>query len=93
MRTIATTAIAFVLAAGGALAAETHKATGTITKVDRDKAQVTIKHGPVPSMRWPAMTMGFAVKDKVLLDKAKPGSQVEFAFEQSGSDYVITEIK
>lgn len=56
MRTIATTAIAFALAAGGALAAQTHK-------------------------------------DKVLLDKAKPGSQVEFAFEQSGSDYVITEIK
>jgi Cu/Ag efflux protein CusF len=31
-----------------------HKATGVVTKVDKDK--VTIQHGPVQSMSWPAMT-------------------------------------
>src|SRR5688572_1958841 len=46
-----------------------HKASGVVTKVDKDK--VTIKHGPVPSMKWPAMTMAFVVKDKALMDKMK----------------------
>ena len=70
-----------------------HRATGTVTKVDGDKGAVTIEHGPVASMKWPSMTMTFGVKDKALLDKAKPGAKVEFSFEQSGSDYIITEVK
>ena len=76
-----------------ALAQAVHQASGTVTKVDHDKARVTIKHGPVASLRWPTMTMGFGVKDKALLEKAKPGANVEFRFVRSGKDYVITEIK
>jgi Cu(I)/Ag(I) efflux system protein CusF len=70
-----------------------HQATGTVTKVDGAKGAVTIQHGPVASMSWPGMTMTFGVKDKALLDKARPGAKVEFTFEQSGSDYMITEVK
>ena len=76
-----------------ALAQAVHQASGTVTKVDPDKARVTIKHGPVASLRWPTMTMGFGVKDKALLEKAKPGANVDFSFVQSGKDYVITEIR
>lgn len=70
-----------------------HQAAGTVTKVDGAKSVVTIQHGPVASMNWPSMTMTFGVKDKSLLDKAKPGAKVDFSFVQSGSDYVITEVK
>ena len=68
-----------------------HKATGTVTRVDQDK--VTIKHGPVQSMKWPAMTMTFKAKDKAMLGKVKQGEKVDFSFVQSGKDYIITSVK
>jgi Cu(I)/Ag(I) efflux system protein CusF len=70
-----------------------HKATGTVTKVDSAKNAVTIAHGPVPTMKWPAMTMTFAVKDKAMLGKLPAGKKVEVEFVQQGKDYVITDVK
>jgi len=35
-----------------------HKASGTVTKLDRERGKVTIKHGPVASMPAPAATEG-----------------------------------
>ena len=73
--------------------ARLHQASGTVTKVDRAKAAVTIDHGPVSSMKWPAMTMSFSVKDKAMLDKLQPKAKVEFEFVQQGKNYVITAMK
>jgi Cu(I)/Ag(I) efflux system periplasmic protein CusF len=70
-----------------------HKTTGTVTKIDSAKNAVTIAHGPVPSMKWPAMTMTFGVKDKVMLDKLTTGKKVDVEFVQQGKDYVITDVK
>ena len=74
-------------------AATVHKASGKVTKVDAGKGSVTIAHGPVASMSWPSMTMSFKAKDKAMLDKVKPGDEVQFSFVQSGKDHTITEIK
>jgi Cu(I)/Ag(I) efflux system protein CusF len=68
-----------------------HKATGVVTKVDKNK--VTIKHGPVQSMNWPAMSMTFTVKDKSLLDKMAKEKKVDFEFTQEGPEHVITAVK
>jgi Cu(I)/Ag(I) efflux system protein CusF len=68
-----------------------HKATGVVTKVDKDK--VTIKHEPVPSMNWPSMTMAFLVKDKAVMEKIKKDQKVDFEFVQQGKDYVVTAVK
>ncbi len=70
-----------------------HKANGTVTKVDPAKNTVTIAHGPVQSMEWPAMTMTFKAKNKATLAKVKEGEKVEFSFVQSGKDYIVTDIK
>jgi len=70
-----------------------HKASGTVTKVDREKSRVTIKHGAVATLDWPAMSMAFAVKDKALLENLQPGRNIEFQFAQQGKDYVITGVK
>lgn len=72
---------------------QTHKGSGTVSKVDSGKGTVTIAHGPVESMKWPAMTMTFKVKDKKMLDKVKEGDKVDFSFVQSGKDYTITQVK
>lgn len=76
-----------------AAAGKVHKASGKVTKVDQADGSVTIAHGPVASMSWPSMTMTFKAKDKAMLQKVKPGDQVEFSFVQSGKDHTITEIK
>ena len=68
-----------------------HKASGVVTKVDKDK--VTIQHGPVASINWPSMTMAFKVKDKALMDKLTKDKKVDFEFRQEGSDYVVTAVK
>ncbi len=72
---------------------KTHKGVGTVKKVDPAVGKVTIAHGPIPTMKWPAMSMTFTVKDKALLGKLAPEKKVEFEFVQQGSDYVITSAK
>ena len=71
----------------------THKATGVVKSSDRNKGTVTLAHGPVPSLGWPAMTMSFVVKDKAMLDKLAANKKVDIEFVQQGKDYVITGVK
>ena len=73
--------------------AKSHKGVGTVTAVDNAKGKVTIAHGPIPSMKWPAMSMTFDVKDKVLIQKLKKDQKVDFEFVEQGRDYVLTTAK
>lgn len=70
-----------------------HMAKGKITKVDTAANVVTLAHEPVKSLNWPAMTMGFQVRDKMLLDKLTVGKTVDFEFTQADKGYVITNVK
>ena len=45
----------------------THHAVGTVKSVDTTKSTVTISHGAVKTLNWPAMTMTFGVKDHAML--------------------------
>jgi len=72
---------------------KTHKGAGTVKKVDPAGGKVTIAHGPIPTMKWPAMNMTFTVKDKALLGKLSQDKKVEFEFVDQGSNYVITSVK
>jgi Cu/Ag efflux protein CusF len=74
-------------------AQEAHKATGVVKKVDSRTGTVTLAHDPVKSLNWPAMTMGFTVKETALFDKLAVDRKVEFEFVQRGKDYVITAVK
>ena len=74
-------------------AGTTHKATGVVKSVDRNKGTATLAHDPVASLKWPAMTMAFGVKDKAMLDKLSANQKVQIEFVQQGKDYVITDVK
>jgi len=72
-----------------------HRGGGKVTDIDPAKGRVELDHGPIPAMKWPAMKMGFAVRDKGELARLKKGDSVEF--EVSGKpdpngDYVIEKI-
>jgi Cu(I)/Ag(I) efflux system periplasmic protein CusF len=72
---------------------QTHTAVGVVKATDLAKSTVTVAHGPVASLNWPAMAMTFAVKDKTLFDKLAIGNKVSIEFLQQGSDYVVTKVK
>jgi Cu(I)/Ag(I) efflux system periplasmic protein CusF len=93
MKRFAVLAFSLFMVAAAQAQGNSHPASGTVTQLDRAKSRVTISHGAVPSLKWPAMTMGFAVKDKALLEALQPGRKIEFQFVQQGSDYVITAVK
>ena len=83
-------AVALALAAGSALA---QLADGEVRKVDRGANRVTLKHGPVPSIDMPPMTMVFQVKDASLLARLKAGDKVKFDAEKIGGQYFVTRIE
>lgn len=71
----------------------THKAVGVVKEIDSKAGMVTFVHEPVKSLNWPAMTMGFVVKDKALLEKLAVGKKVEFEFVKEGNRYAVTGLK
>jgi len=71
----------------------THHGVGVVKDINAASGVVTLAHEPIKSLNWPAMTMGFKVKDKTLLDNVKPGSKVDFTLVQAGKDYIVTSIK
>jgi Cu/Ag efflux protein CusF len=66
---------------------------GEVRRVDKDAKKITIKHGPLPHLEMPAMTMVFQVRDAALLDQVKPGDKVRFQAEKEGGAYVVTRIQ
>ena len=72
-------------------ATSTASATGVVEAVDSAAKTVTIAHGPVASLQWPAMTMTFKAPD-VDLSSLKQGDHVSFEFTASGMDGTITTI-
>ena len=71
----------------------THSGTGTVKAVDAAQGKVTIAHEAIKSLQWPAMTMGFTVRDKALLGKLAAGKKVDFKLVQQGNAYVIIDVK
>ena len=81
-------------AAANASGGAGHKADGKVSGIDAKAGTVSIDHGPVASLKWPAMTMEFKVANATLLKDLKPGAAVAFEFvERQPGEWVITGIK
>ena len=73
-----------------------HKGRGKVVHIDKASARVELEHDPMPSMQWPAMTMGFRVDDTAALASLKDGDAVEFdmrAKPDAQGDYVIEKLR
>ena len=68
-----------------------HSAAGDVTKVSGEA--VTISHGPVEEIGWPAMTMAFQAPSPEMLQGLNVGDRVDFQFRQAGEQYLLTSIK
>lgn len=57
-----------------------HRAVGKLEQIDKD--EITISHGPVPSLQWDAMTMGFKPPAGGMAAGVAVGDTVSFEFTQ-----------
>lgn len=62
----------------------TASGSGEVTAVDPVAGTVTIDHGPIEALEWPAMTMTFAAPG-VDLAAVKQGDKVTFELRQTGA--------
>ncbi len=76
-----------------ASATKTGKGVGVITEIDAARSTVTIKHDPIPSLGWPAMTMGFHAKAPALLKGLKVGQKIGFDANQGNGLPEITAVR
>lgn len=67
-----------------------HEGEGVITAISGNA--VTLRHEPIQSLSWPAMTMTFEVQSGALLEGLAVGDHVRFRLQESGSAHVIDQI-
>ena len=90
----ATTSAAAVAGSASASKTSGHLAEGTVDSIDLKDGSITLSHGPVASLKWPAMTMEFKVANASLLKDLKPGAKVAVEFvERAPGEWVITRVK
>jgi Cu(I)/Ag(I) efflux system membrane fusion protein len=74
----------------GEAANAVHEASGRITAIDGQ--HVTIAHGPIASLNWPAMTMQFSLARPELARGLAGGESITFRFREASGAYVIEDI-
>lgn len=71
-----------------------HKGEGIVEEIDAKNGLVSINHGPVATLKWPAMTMEFKLANDALQKDIKPGAAIAFEFvERQPGEWVITGVK
>lgn len=66
--------------------------TGIIKALDRKAGSVTLQHGPIAAVSWPAMTMTFKAKP-ALLQGLKVGQTVDFDCDVMGASAEVTAVR
>ena len=70
-----------------------HHADARIEELDPENDAMTVTHGPIPSLKWPEMTMDFMVTEKALFKGLRPGMKVRIEIEDRGEgEFYITRI-
>lgn len=67
------------------------KGSGTVTAIDTAAGKITLDHGPVVELQWPAMKMGFSATPGDL-ESIAVGDKVSFDVEWDGKTGKITSI-
>jgi Cu/Ag efflux protein CusF len=68
------------------------KGSGTVTAVDAAAGKITLDHGAIPAVDWPAMKMGFSAKPELLKGVAV-GDKVVFDVTVTDNGGVVTRIE
>ena len=78
---------------GGESSTTTAVGSGVVTAVDARAVTITIHHGPIAKLSWPAMTMAFKANSPTLLQGVKVGEPVTFTLLQRDGATTVTAIQ
>ncbi|WNL48508.1 copper-binding protein (plasmid) [Dyella sp. BiH032] len=65
---------------------------GVVKAIDTTQGTITLQHGAIASIGWPAMTMPFKVASADLLKVARVGDKVQFTLRPAGKDTMLTSV-
>jgi Cu/Ag efflux protein CusF len=70
-------------------------ADGEIRRIDRENGRLTIRHGDIPSLDMPPMSMVFGVRERGWLDGLKPGDRIRFkaSVDQGSNKFTVVELE
>jgi len=68
-----------------------HEVNAVIESIEG--AEISVAHEPVPALKWPAMSMPFALKSPALGQGLKAGDKVRLRFSAEGSGPLVHEIQ
>jgi len=67
---------------------------GEVVKINEGSANITLKHGPAPSLGFKeAVTMVYEVRDAAMLKQLKAGDKVKFEAESDDAGFTVTKIQ
>ena len=75
-----------------AAAAQTVQAQGVVRAIDARAGTITIQHGAIAALNWPAMTMTFRVASGDLLRGVTVGTRIHFVLRTERGAQVVTQI-
>ncbi len=81
------------MAMPGAPAAKHGAGVGVIKAIDTKRGTLTIQHGPIPGVSWPAMTMTFKATPPALLTGLKVGQTIGFDATVRGMSADVTAVR
>ena len=81
------------MSTSAAPAAKHGHAVGVIKAIDAKAGTLTIQHGPIPGVGWPAMTMTFKVDASASMSGLKVGQPVAFDVKAKGMSGEITALR
>lgn len=64
-----------------------------VQKIDPARGLIVLKHGDIPNLAMPPMTMGFDVADRKMLDQVKVGDKVRFHVEVVQGKPTVTHLE
>ena len=76
-----------------AAAASAALTEGEVLRIDKAAGTATIKHGPMPKLDMPPMTMPYRVKDKAMLERLKPGDKIRFDVDAVGGVFTVLRLE
>lgn len=75
-----------------AAATKSGHGVGVVRSIDAKAGTVTIQHGPIAAIGWPAMIMAFKARRPAMLRDIKPGEKVGFDMTTNGASAEVTMI-
>jgi Cu/Ag efflux protein CusF len=64
-----------------------------VRRIDLQASKVSLKHGDIPNLDMPPMTMVFQVKDATWLQQIKVGDKVRFTVDKVNGAYMVMSLE